>query len=223
MTKIYLIRHCEAQGNDLRLFQGAINLDITELGAKQLEFLSERFKNIHLDAIYSSPLIRAQKTAFAVKGERFMDVKIDNELREISAGKFDGKPFSETFEKNPDLAKIWYCSPQDFAPEGGESMRHAYERIYSAVKRIADENPDKAVAIALHGGVIRCLMARIIYGTIEKIGEIAWAENTAVALVDYQNGEFKVEYRNDTTHLPEEYLPVRNRLSSFMSEGNEQK
>lgn len=221
MTKIYLVRHCEAVGNNLRIFQGSVNLDITPLGEKQLTFLTDRFKNIHIDAIYSSPLIRAQKTAFAVLGERVMDVKIDNELREINAGIFDGKPFKETFEANKEMAEAWFEHPQDFAPEGGESMRHAYERIYDAVKNIADQNPEKTVVLALHGGVIRCLMARLVYGTIERIGDIAWAENTAVALLSYQNGEFAVDYRNDTTHLPEEYLPVRNRLSSFMSKDSD--
>lgn len=217
MTKIYLVRHCEAMGNQKRIFQGAVNLDITPLGAKQLEFLTERFKDVPIDAAYTSPLIRAQKTAFAVLGDRFMDVKIDNELREINAGIYDGKSFEGTFKANREMAEVWFDRPQDFAPEGGESMRHAYERIYTAIKRIADENPDKTVVVALHGGVIRCLMARLVYGTIERIGEIPWAENTAVALITYENGEFAVEYRNDTTHLPEEYLPVRNRLSTFMS------
>ncbi len=221
MTKIYLVRHCEAVGNQLRLFQGSVNLDITPLGAKQLEYVTERFKDIKIDAIYTSPLIRAQKTAFAVLGERVMDVKIDNELREINAGVFDGKPFKETFEANREMAQAWYEHPQDFAPEGGESMRDAYERIYKAVKKIADENRDKTVVLAIHGGVIRCLMARFIYGTVEKLGDVPWAENTAVSLLAYEDGKFTVEYKNDTSHLPEEYLPVRNRLSSFMTKDNE--
>ncbi|MBO4468009.1 MAG: histidine phosphatase family protein [Clostridia bacterium] len=221
MTKIYLVRHCEAVGNKLRLFQGTVNLDITPLGAKQLEFLTERFKDIKIDCVYTSPLIRAQKTAFAVLGDRIMDVKIDNELREINAGIYDGKPFKETFEANKEMAEAWFEHPQDFAPEGGEPMRHAYERVYNAVKNIADQNPGKTVVLALHGGIIRCLMTRFVYGTIERLGEMPWAENTAVSLLTYENGEFTVEYRNDTTHLPEEYLPVRNRLSSFMSKDEE--
>ena len=59
LTKIYFVRHCEATGNLNRTFQGSTNTDITDLGAKQLEKLSERFKEISLDKIYSSPLLRA--------------------------------------------------------------------------------------------------------------------------------------------------------------------
>ena len=220
MTKIYLVRHCEAVGNQKRLFQGSINTDITKLGEKQLEFLTERFKNIELDAIYTSPLIRAQKTAFAVLGDRFMDVKIDNDLREINAGVFDGLPFSDILDNNPVMADAWYYHPEDFEPEGGEKMRDAYERIYNVIIKIAKENPEKTVAVALHGGVIRCLMARLCLGSITKLNDVPWAENTAVALLSYENGELTVDYKNDTTHLPEEYLPVRNRLATFMKKAD---
>ena len=39
MTKIYIVRHCEAIGNVKRIFQGSTDLDISETGAKQLEYL----------------------------------------------------------------------------------------------------------------------------------------------------------------------------------------
>ncbi|MBR6533831.1 MAG: histidine phosphatase family protein, partial [Clostridia bacterium] len=48
MTIIYLVRHCEAYGNLNRLFQGVSDFDISEMGAKQLEFLKKRFENIQL-------------------------------------------------------------------------------------------------------------------------------------------------------------------------------
>ncbi len=222
MTKIYLVRHCEAKGNQKRLFQGKINTDITKLGETQLEFLKKRFKDIKLDAIYTSPLIRAQKTAFAILGEREMDVKIDNDLCEINAGIYDGHSFYEIFRLHEDLGEIWDNHPQDFEPEGGEKMRDAYERIYKAIVKIAEDNDGKTVAVASHGGAIRCLMARLTYGTVERLAEIPWAENTAVALITYDNGELKLEYKNDHTHIPDEYLPVKTRLSTLMK-GPEEK
>ena len=66
MTYIYLVRHCEAMGNHKRLFQGSTDCDISEIGAKQLEYLKVRFREIKLDAVYSSPLLRAQKTAESI-------------------------------------------------------------------------------------------------------------------------------------------------------------
>ncbi len=216
MTEIYVVRHCEAKGNEKRLFQGAINCNITELGEKQLEFLTERFKDVKLDKIYTSPLYRAQKTAFAVMGERNMDIKIENDLREVCGGILEGKPFMDMYKVDPALADAWDNHPQDFYPEKGEHMRDAYERIFNIVLKLAKENDGNTIALACHGGVIRCLMARLIFGTIDRLKDVPWAENTSVALLTFDNGEFTVHYKNDHSHLPDEFLPVRHRLVSYM-------
>ncbi len=222
MTKIFVVRHCEAKGNEKRLFQGKINCDITELGGKQLEFLQERFKDEEIDAIYTSPLIRAQKTAFAVLGNREIDVEIRDDLRELCGGVLEGKPFLESFRADPALADIWDNHPQDFYPEGGESMKNAYNRICLAVKEIAEKNDGKTVVITCHGGVIRCLMANLIFGSIDKLKDVPWAENTAVALLNFENGKFNVVYKNDHSHVPNEFLPVRHRLATIQDGAKEQ-
>ena len=217
MTRIYIVRHCEAIGNLKRLFQGTSDFDISETGAKQLEFLAKRFKSIGLDKVYTSPLIRARKTALALIGDKQLEPVDCDGLRELYGGIVEGKPFRETFESIPGLADIWDNHPQDFAPEGGETMRSAYKRIWETVKQIAEDNPEKTVACATHGGVTRCLLCRILKGDISKLKEMPWSENTAVTLLEFDNAlNPSVVYCNDVSHLPKEYLPVRNRLSSFM-------
>ena len=76
MTNIYMVRHCEAMGNVKRLFQGSTDLDISETGEKQLEYLKRRFEEIKLDRVQARlpgapcghgfpvvPLVRAQFSA----------------------------------------------------------------------------------------------------------------------------------------------------------------
>lgn len=217
MIRLYLIRHCEALGNAKRLFQGTSDLDISKTGEKQLEFLKERFKDIQIDRIYTSPLIRARKTAIAVSGDRKMTVEDCPGLIELDGGIVEGKPFKETFEAYPQLAEQWDLHPQDFAPEGGETMRHAYERIWETVKQLVAENKGKCIAAATHGGVTRCLICRLLTGSIDNLKDIPWSENTAVALIEFDD-ELKptLKYFNDHSHVPEEYLPKRNRLAAFM-------
>ena len=91
MTKIILVRHCEAQGNHERVFQGATDCDITERGERQLEALSERFRTVEFDALYSSPLLRARRTAEAVNRHHGLPMAIEPGLREINAGHWEGK------------------------------------------------------------------------------------------------------------------------------------
>ena len=217
MTRFYLIRHCEAMGNVLRLFQGSSDLDISELGAKQLEFLKKRFSEVHIDKVYSSPLIRAVKTARAVVGDRDLSVETCDGLIELHGGVVEGKPFEEAFNSIEGLADTWDNHPQDFAPEGGESMRHAYERIWETVCKIVLDNKGKTIVASSHGGVIRCLVCRLLENDINRLKDINWSENTAVMLIEFDdNFNAKLVYFNDYSHLPEEFVNRKTRLASFM-------
>lgn len=219
MTKIYLVRHCEAIGNIQYIFQGATDLDITELGEKQLIRLKEHFDSIELDRVYSSPLIRTQKTAKAIIGDKNLDLEINQGLIEINGGFIEGKPFSETFGVMPELLDTWLHHPQDFAPENGEPMRISYERIWETVKTIAKENKGKTVACATHGGVIRCLNCRLLYNDINELANTAWSGNTAITLIEFDD-ELKPNavYMNDVSHLPNELQNKKSKIASFLKE-----
>lgn len=216
MTYIYLIRHCEAMGNLKRVFQGSTDCDISETGAKQLEYLKERFKNIRLDAVYSSPLIRAHKTAEAVACGKGLEIITRRNLTELCGGVVEGRPFQEAFNSIPGLADTWNNHPQDFAPEGGEAMRNAYVRIYDEITELVRINRDKTVAAVSHGGVLRCLMCRVLYNDINRLKDVPWCENTAVTLLKIDDSDkIGVEFFNDYSHVPPEYMPKRSRIVSM--------
>lgn len=207
MTYIYLVRHCEALGNFQRIFQGTTDLDITELGQKQLSNLTKRFESEEFDAVYSSPLIRTVKTARAVIGNRKMEPLLCKGLIELDGGFLEGKPFIETFEAYPELKDAWFNHPQDFAPEGGEPMPVAYERCWEAILDIVRENKGKRVVCATHGGIIRCLACRILLNDISKLNSVPLSSNTAVTLIEFDD-ELKphIIYHNNSEHLPAEMI-----------------
>lgn len=213
MTTLYLIRHCEAEGNVLGIFQGSTDLDISEVGAKQLEFLGERFKNIHIDKVYSSPLIRAYKTAEAVAIPRGLKVIADNGLTEINGGIIEGMKLTDIFENYPDLEYIWCNEFHNFAPENGEAIKDTYERVWAAVKKIIRDNDGKTVVLASHGGALRTLICRLTVGALEKINSVPFSDNTAVSKIVFTDTERWVcEYINDASHVPEEYMPKKNKI-----------
>ena len=219
MTKIYIIRHCEAMGNVNRVFQGVTDADISENGAIQLAYLRKRFADIPLDRVYSSFLTRAKKTAHAIADDKGLPVEIVPDLREFNGGEVENKPFVEGFRAVPGLADTWDNHPQDFHPKGGESMREAYERIWNAVLEIARENPGKTVALTSHGVSLRCLNCRLLKGDIEKLKEVPWTENTAVSLVEFDEQlNPNLVFFNDYSHVPPEYMPKRNRIVSITGE-----
>ena len=213
MVKIYFVRHCEAEGNRAKIFQGTTDCDISETGAAQLEFLKRRFRDIHIDKAYSSPLVRARKTALAVVASRGIEVITDEDFREIDGGIIEGQKFAKFFSEHPELERIWIEEIQNFAPEGGESMRQVYERAKNAIHKVASnpENKGKTLLIASHGAVTKCLLCYLLYGDIERLGDVPWASNTAVSLINYDENGFKVEYCNDDSHIPEDFMPNNGR------------
>lgn len=217
MVTVYLVRHCEAMGNSMKIIQGHVDLDITEAGAMQLERLGNRFKDIHIDRVYSSPLMRARKTAEAIAGPKGLPV-IDNAgLIELHFGVFEGMRFAQVFSEYADLEHVWQHKPEDFCAPNGEKMRELYDRIWNAFAEIVRENSGKTIVVSSHGVAVRNLICRITKGSVEKLNEVAWSENTAVSKFvfdDEMNGY--AEFINDVSHLPEECLPLSSRMNVMM-------
>lgn len=210
MVKVYFVRHCEAEGNKAKIFQGSTDCDISELGAKQLEFLKKRFENVHIDRAFSSPLIRAYKTAeAAVCGKGINVIPLDG-FTEIHGGVVEGRTFAESFEKYPELKQAWMKDIQNFAPPNGESMRQVYARAKTAFTELINdpENEGKTLLVASHGAVLKTLFCHLLFDDVERLAEVPWFDNTAVSLVVRNETGIRVEFFGDTDHLPEDCRPV---------------
>lgn len=204
VTTLYIVRHCQSGGNIGGRFQGRFDADITPAGEQQLDLLSLRFRNEPLDAIYSSPLLRARKTAEAVGRFHSLPIQIDEGLVEMDVGQMENLKLSEIGEKFPEVAKNWDRSPDLCQFPGGETMAQVYDRVNAALDRIIRENQGKTVFLATHGGVIRNLYARISFGSIKGLRESAVFGNTGVSVLEAEDGKLTWKLVNDQSHLPEE-------------------
>ncbi len=217
MTELYIVRHCEAVGNVERFFQGVCDTDISECGALQLEKLAERFKDIKLDAVYSSPLKRAFKTAEAINKYHSLPIKIHKKLIEIDGGEIEGLFWGEFDVTRPVLEYNWNMEPHLFHPEGGEAMSSVYKRSWEAVLDIVGENEGKSVAIASHGCTIRNIMCHALGKPIEQLKTVPWADNTGVFLLRFSGEELpEIVMYNDYSHLPQELLPKHSRIRTVV-------
>ncbi len=209
MTTVYLIRHAEAEGNVNRIFQGRTDCDVTEKGRKQLELLAERFKNIPLDAIYSSPLKRTVSTANAVNHYHNHKIVTVDGLMEINGGLFEGQLWEELSELFPEAHDLWINHHHEFKIEQGESMREVYDRMKASVLEIVQANKDKTVAIVSHGCAIRNFLCYANKINFEELDTVDWSENTGVCKLTFDDElNLDVIYQNDASHLNEENLTI---------------
>lgn len=217
VTRLFVIRHCQSAGNISGRFQGRFDAEISETGQKQLDLLSLRFRNQAFDAVYSSPLVRARRTADAVNRFRGLPVRIEEQLSEIDVGKLENLLLPEIAERYPAVARCWDQTPELCEFPGGETMLAVYRRVNEAIDRIISENEGKTVVVATHGGVIRNLFARVEFGCPEGIRKSAVFGNTGVSLLEAEDGRLAWKLVNDLSHLPEELSRPPMRYS-FQSE-----
>lgn len=203
VTKIYLVRHAQAEGNVKRFFQGRIDTDLSELGYKQIKYLAERFKDINFDKIYSSPYKRAMATAEAVNEYHNLEIIKDEKLVEIDGGKLEGMQWTEIDEKYPVESEKWKMQINDFQAPDGENLEDVFKRMGKAVTELAEENAGKTIVISSHGCAIRAFLCFAEFGDLSRIYDVGWADNTSVSYLEYENGKYKVIFKNDVSHLPD--------------------
>ena len=128
MTKVYFVRHAEAEGNVKEFFQGRIDCDISEKGKIQLGYLAKRFETIDYDAIYSSPLKRAMATANAVNARLRLPIIECDGIIEIHGGVWEGMLWTDIEKKYPAEHDLWKNDMKNFSVEGSERMSEVYEK-----------------------------------------------------------------------------------------------
>ena len=85
MNILYFVRHGQTAWNDIGRFQGSTDVPLNLLGIEQAEKAALALKYIHFDAIYSSPLNRAQVTAQTIARPHQLTVQVEPRIAEINA------------------------------------------------------------------------------------------------------------------------------------------
>lgn len=96
---LYLIRHaCVDDPDGERICLGQkLDIPLGEKGRMQAQALARALSSVRLDAVYTSPLLRARQTAQALTDAPI----VLDELTELDGGEWDGLPFSEIRARYP--------------------------------------------------------------------------------------------------------------------------
>ena len=201
--KIYLVKHGQSLGNLHRVYLGHTDYDLSDLGREQAEITAEHLKNLQIDAVYSSDLLRAHNTALPHARIRNLAVNDSKNLREIFLGEWVNRPIDELIEKHyDDFVVGWKQNFGTFTVPGGERVLDAGRRFYNEVERIAKENVGKTILIASHAAVIR-----VFWCLINNVEPCNMAEafpfptNASYSTVTYKDGKFTPEKFSCDSHF----------------------
>ncbi len=200
-TTVYLIRHGESLGNVRRIFLGHTDWDLTELGHRQAACTAEIFRDIPVDAILSSDLLRACHTASPIAAQKNLPIETDRGFREIFAGQWEGREFSDLEVRFAQDYTVWKTDIGRSHPTGGETVLQLHERVHDALLRAVRKHAGQTIVIATHATPIRVLLTGISGRPIEEAAGTPWVSNASVTKLEYENGEFRIVYSDRHDHL----------------------
>lgn len=201
MGKIYLIRHAEAEGNLYRRVHGWYDSALTHRGLEQAASLTQRFHDVHIDAVYTSDLRRARTTAQAIANPRGLAITEEPNLREIHMGIYEDVPVGEMeFSHGPEYA-LFRARSLQWIPSEGETFRQVRDRAVEVFFRLARRHQSGTIALFSHKATLHTLQAALHGLSPEDLPPLP-SQNTAVSCYEVKKERFRILFENDISHLP---------------------
>lgn len=144
-SMLYFVRHGQTDANLNNIHCGGEwDLPLNETGKNQARVFGEQQKEVmgSFDAVFVSPMARAQETARLITQNRY-EFNVIPDLREWELGNDSGKPINE--ERPPFLESLR-------TPLNGESFEAFQTRCLVAMRTVAQKMTGKCLIVA-HGGV----------------------------------------------------------------------
>lgn len=194
--EIVFVRHAESQGNLDGVWMGQSDGPLSEAGEASLDALGKRLSDWEFDAVISSSLSRARRTATSFADE----VEIDDGFIELDLGAWEGMSFADVQEKHGEELKEAFKTRTLPMGGTGETIERMGRRVVGAVDRLFDRmSENERVAVVTHGGAMQSVLSRHLAWTDRRVH--AFTANTGITRVVQQFGRSRLAGFNDTGHL----------------------
>ncbi|MGF2948098.1 histidine phosphatase family protein [Microbacterium alcoholitolerans] len=170
MTLLTLVRHGQTDWNLDRRIQGSTDIPLNDTGRSDARAAAAVLAGVGYDAVYASPLVRAQETARIIADELGLaDPVLTRGLREREFGDGEGMLVEEYLQQWSDWQTV---------PPGAETLEQVGERALDSLARIARASRRRSapraesIIVVSHGGVIRALLTHVSGGTLPREGDV---------------------------------------------------
>ncbi len=155
-TVIDLLRHGEVHGGGC--FRGTQDDPLTKNGWRQMDNQTQAH---HWQAIISSPRNRCLRFAQHLSQQQHIPLQIDDDLREIHFGDWEGKRHEDIHQHTPELLQAFYRNPIKNTPPSGEPFIEFQQRITQSWHNVLNTYHGQHILLITHAGVIRLLFSLI--------------------------------------------------------------
>ncbi|BAY09500.1 histidine phosphatase family protein [Calothrix sp. NIES-2098] len=206
-VRLLLVRHGETEWNRQTRFQGQIDVPLNDNGRNQAQKAGEFLKDVAIDFAISSSMLRPKETAeIILQHHPSVQLELQDGLREISHGLWEGKLETEIEQEFPGELERWRLTPAEVQMPEGENLQQVWERSVAAWQSIvqaASENQLKTGLVVAHDATNKTLLCHILGLSSENFWNFRQG-NGAVSVIDYPSGLDGLpvlQAMNITTHL----------------------
>lgn len=200
---LYLVRHGATDNNraDPPRLQGRrTDPGLSAEGLRQARQTGRFLARCPLDAVYSSPLLRARQTAETIAEPHGLPVQVVDELIEADVGQWEGRSWEEIEQTD---AEAYHAFMTDAAVNpylGGENLQEVYARVAPAFERLMADNLGRVIVVSGHNVVNRGYLAPLLGLPLSRYRSVP-QDNCGVNLLRYRNGRAKAVTVNAVFHL----------------------
>ncbi|RLQ90029.1 histidine phosphatase family protein [Planomicrobium sp. Y74] len=210
MLTLYITRHGETEWNLEKRMQGWGDSPLTEKGKKNALELGGRLKDTEFEAVYASPSLRAFSTAQAICAERKLEIKVDDKLREINVGEWEGKEHVYINENYPEEYFSFWNTPHLYTSATGENFSELQERALEAVHAIREHHREGNILIVTHSIIIKALLVFFKKLPLEDLWSPPFIHDTSLTIVEAGDENFTIVLEGDTSHVKKLQTQERN-------------
>ncbi|MFJ4779083.1 bifunctional RNase H/acid phosphatase [Streptomyces sp. NPDC088762] len=199
-----LLRHGETALTPQKRFSGSGGSDpeLSPAGRRQAAAVAEALSaRGTIQTVVSSPLRRCRETAQAVADRLGLPVTVEEGLREVDFGAWEGLTFAEVRERFPDDLQAWLDSPKAAPTGGGESFAAATRRISATRDRLLAAHRGRTVLLVTHVTPVKILVRLALGAPPESLFRMELSAASLSAVAYYADGNASLRLLNDTSHL----------------------
>ena len=204
MLTLHLVRHGDTAQAAEGYFAGDIDPPLTANGLAQAEAVGRVAGFLDLAEVYVSPKLRARQTAEPILRSCKLPLVVDDGLREIAYGAWEGRKETEVKAIDPDAYAAWSQDPALVAPPGGESAFAIAARALPVLVRARREHPSGNVLFVSHKATIRVIVCALLGVPLGRFRDRVACPTASLTTFQFgERGAMLVRVA-DVSHLPKE-------------------
>lgn len=205
---LYLVRHAESEANKNN-FHHTPEVPLSTTGLLQANEVAKRFKDIHIDLIYSSPMTRAKQTAEVISKKINVPIEYWDDLSEMrqpveirgkSVDDLEVVKIKQTIEKNRDRENYHFSDEENF-----EDINNRAQKV---LEHLEKGHLNQTIVCVSHSTYIKALVGKIVFGNeltekvFREMRKHLWVKNTGITVCEkHPKYGWQLNTWNDTNDL----------------------